>query len=157
MKTKRIISVIALLAVLVAVTATVSGCSPAYKIRGVWKLDKVKAAGVEASLPADATLYYCFTKSNVCYLAGKADGKLVSSAAGSYTVDGNTVKLAGLEVPLTFKGKTATLATEVEAPGVGKVKIDFIFTKVSSPSVKDIESATEEKNISIADIMDFIN
>ena len=135
----------------------VSGTGCRYRNRIRLLAGKVKAAGVEAPLPADATLYYCFTKSNVCYLAGKADGKLVRSAAGSYTVDGNTLKLAGLEFPLTFKGKTATLATEVEAPGVGKVKIDFIFTKVSSPSVKDIESATEEKNISIADIMDFIH
>ncbi|MEL3913689.1 hypothetical protein [Treponema pedis] len=143
MKHKNKVFFIGMLIFAVCIIALSSGCSGAWKIRGVWQVTDITKDGVSVPLGSSFAKYFCFTGNNIMYLAERVDGSLVRSKAIAYTVDGNKL-IVGESESATFviKGKTATLTPNRSGGGTTIEKV-MTLTKVSSPTVKEIEKAKE--------------
>ncbi|WP_024466925.1 hypothetical protein [Treponema pedis] len=143
MKHKNKVFFIGMLIFAICIIALSSGCSGAWKIRGVWQATGITEGGVSVPLESSVALYFCFTGNNIMYVAQKVDGKLVRSEATPYTVDGNKLTIGGGEgSTFVIKGKTATITSKRSGGGT-TIETVMTLTKVSSPTVKEIEQAKE--------------
>ncbi|AGT45197.1 hypothetical protein [Treponema pedis] len=144
MKHKNKVFFIGMLIFAVCIIALSSGCSRTWKVQGVWQATGITEGGVSVPLESSFALYFCFTGNNIMYMAQKIDGSLVRSGPMAYTVDGNKLITGGAEGgTFVIKGKTATLTSERKDHTGTTVKTVMTFTKVSSPTVKEIEKAKE--------------
>lgn len=162
MKQKTSVSIIGLLIAIIGIVSLVGSCSLSYKIKGVWEQTesiRYDEDGKEISkkeYPVDYSggkryEYYCFTKNNMGYYAYKivggseATGLTRSADPFAYTVSGNSLIMDG-KTTLVISGKTATITSEYKRPNGKMMKTVEKYKKVSSPSVKDIETAKKNDN-----------
>ena len=106
---KKIVSLMALCAVLLGAVMMVTGCGAKPDKGTVWKLTKVTVDGKseEAKYPE----YYCFHSDGNLYYAIKTGDKLTASNLGAYTIEEKTKKITmlGTSTDYSTSGNKITL------------------------------------------------
>ena len=133
---KKIVSLMALCAVLLGAVMMVTGCGAKPEKGSVWKITKVTVDGKseEAKYPE----YYCFHSDGKLYYAIKIGDKLTARNSGAYTIEEKTKKITmlGTSVDYSASGNKMTLTGTV----VGR-KSTLELQKSSDYTEKQIKDA----------------
>ena len=127
---KKIVSLMALCAVLLGAVMMVTGCGAKPDKGTVWKITKVTVDGKseEAKIPE----YYCFHSDGNFYYALKKDDKLVAIKKGAYTIEEKTKKITmfGTSFDYSTSGNKMTLkATIAEKQSVLELQKSSDYTE----------------------------
>jgi len=118
---KKIVSLMALCAVLFSVVLMATGCGSKPAKGSVWKVTKfsrtTEGKDAEDYLGKDAVTYVCFHSDGNFYYATKAkDKELTAEKAGEYAIDSKSKKVACMGMVLTYteKSNKMTLTSKYE-------------------------------------------
>ena len=131
---KKIVSLMALCAVLLGAVMMVTGCGSKPEKGTVWKVVEITAAGksVEIQYPT----YYCFHSDGNAYSATKMGEKLSAINGGTYTIEAKKVTIDGISFDYTMNGNTMTLTGTLD-----KVSGSMKLQKSSDYTEKQIKDA----------------
>lgn len=120
---KKIVSLMALCAVLFGAVLMVTGCGNKPEKGSVWKITKI---GTE--IPAE-TAYYCFHSDGNTYVAEKdKNGNLSVSLLGTYTIKSKKLTIGGEPHDYTISGNKMTLKP-VDAESVIELQKSSDYTE----------------------------
>lgn len=131
---KKIVSLMALCAVLLGAVMMVTGCGSKPEKGTVWKVVEITVAGKSQEIPHP--MYYCFHSDGNAYSATKMGEKLFAASMGTYTIEAKKVTIGGVSFDYTMNGNTMTLTGTLN-----KVSGSMKLQKSSDYTEKQIKDA----------------
>ena len=131
---KKIVSLMALCAVLLGAVMMVTGCGSKPEKGTVWKVVEISVAGLSQEIKYP--MYYCFHSDGNTYKATKIGEKLSAVNGGTYTIEAKKVTIGGISFDYTMNGNTMTLTRTVSG-----VSSSMKFQKSSDYTEKQIKDA----------------